>query len=75
MIIIRCANGVVIYYYGPLQRDNSVQVICLNDGVRMPLKVQVKGTTHTQLAALITHAVQLAGAFQQLAVMPLQVGA
>ena len=71
MIIIRCANGVVIYHYGPLQRDYSIPVLCLNDGVRMPLKVQLKGSTHTQLAALITHAVQIAGSFQQLAIMPL----
>lgn len=72
MIVFRCANGVVVFSYGPVRRDNTWRLVCLNDGSRYAVKWGIGIAIPAQLVAIAQHAVSLSGAIQQIIVIPIQ---
>jgi hypothetical protein len=68
-LIIRCANGVVIWI---ARRDGqgAGTIRCMRDGVAYPLSVTADRTWEDALRDVLTHSVQLAGQFQNMWVLP-----
>ncbi len=65
LIIVRCANGVVVFRSMPRPTFHGIIVHCLNDGAQVRLPVPPISNIEAALEAMATHAVALKGAIQQ----------
>lgn len=69
VLVIRCANGVVAWRSVKL-RDGTWHLRCNRDQFTVALNFTVDQTWEAALTTVVTHSVALAGAFQNLWVLP-----
>jgi len=73
ILVVRCANGVVIWFPVEKTRNNYVMKNT-KDSAEYALSATANATWETALQGVITHSVQILGAFQNLWVLPRHLG-
>lgn len=69
VLIVRCLNGAVIWRSVAL-KNGSYALLCVRDKFQIAISRTADATWETALSTAVTHSVGLAGAFQQLYVLP-----
>lgn len=69
VLIFKCANGVVAWHTTK-RKDGTYALVCARDGFSTPLSQVADSTWESALTAATTHSVALAGAFQNVYVLP-----
>lgn len=69
VLLIRCTNGVVAWRSRKLVNGTFVMQ-CFRDNFQIALDQSVNATWEAALAGVVTHSVGLAGAFQDMFVLP-----
>lgn len=71
ILIVRCANGVVMW----IARQEGVRMgrlRCVRDGFFLPMAYVADQSWEPAIAGAVQHSVQIAGAFQDMYVLPSQ---
>lgn len=64
MIVVRCANGYVLYRISQFRKNVPRVAFCVNDGQKFTIRRDSAAHTAADVAALGAHAIQLQGAIQ-----------
>lgn|GEM_PF-5987219 len=66
MIVIRCANEVVLFRVRPPHAKQDGRIVCANDQVIVAQFTTAPASTLAAIKSMAAHAVQLGGAIQQI---------
>lgn len=73
VLLVECANGLVVWYFRPVGRGEDAQAKCINSNHVVALNAVANGTWLTAFAEIRQHSVSLRGTVQRIVVLPARI--